>query len=348
MRRYFLAACTLLLVCVSSQAQVKISATPGAPHASAIMELESTSRGFAPPRMITDQRSTISSRVAGLVVYNTQSSCLELYNGSSWGCVVAAANVLYGGDINSPHGSATVPFSNNTTCTTKVISATHTSGSCSGSVTTTQGNTYNVVLINGQCWMQTNLKDVPVNYTYNNAWLNNMNYSPDTARYGYYNTSTTNGSAGFQASEPAAGEGRLYQWNAAMNGSTAERSQGACPAGWHVPSDCEWKYLEHGLGMSIADQNATNMRSSGNVGSQLSTLTSSGTNSSGFTGLFAGYRNGFFGDFSLRNTRGFWLTSTGSTATTLVTRYVDNANTGVHREDSYPKNNAYSVRCLKD
>jgi len=337
----------ILIAGVSAGAQVKISATPGAPHASAIMELESTNRGFVPPRMTTDQRSAISSPVTGLVVYNTQLGCVELYNGSSWGCIEKADEELYGGDINSPHGSATVPFSNNTACTTAVISAGHTSGTCSGSVTTTQGNTYNVVLINGQCWMQTNIKDTPVNYSYTNTWLNNTNYSPDSARYGYVNTSTTTGSAGFQATEPAAGEGRVYQWNALMNGSTAERSQGVCPAGWHIPSDCEWMYLEHGLGMSVADQNTGGFRNSGNVGSQLSTLTSGGTNSSGFTGLLAGWRSGFGGDFKHYNTRGFWATSTRTGTVNTRTRWVDNANTGIYR-GNFVRVNAMSVRCLKD
>ena len=38
--------------------------------------------------------------------------------------------------------------------------------------------------------------------------------------------------------------GLLYTWDAAMNGSNIPSSQGACPCGWHVPSDEEWIELE--------------------------------------------------------------------------------------------------------
>jgi len=328
-----------LMAGVCARAQVKVSSTPGAPATSAMLELQSTSKGFLPPRMTSAERSAIASPVAGLMIFNTTRGCVEMYNGSSWGCLQFKESPMLGSQISG--------FSANTTCTTVVISAQHTGNSCNRSITTPQGNTYNVVLINGQCWMQTNLKDTPSNFTYNNTWLNNTNYSPDTARYGFYNTSTTNGSAGFSATEPAAGEGMLYQWNAAMNGSATERAQGACPSGWHVPSDCEFKYLEHSLGMSVADQNGTNWRSSGSVGSKLSTLASSGTNSTKWTGLMAGFRVHGTGSFVARTTDDIWWASTASGSSTAYRRGTNSAQVGTYR---LAENRTYgfAVRCLKD
>ena len=54
------------------------------PDSSAIMELNSTTKGFLPPRMTTVQRDSISSPAAGLVIYNTTSNCLNFYAGSTW------------------------------------------------------------------------------------------------------------------------------------------------------------------------------------------------------------------------------------------------------------------------
>ena len=135
-----------------------------------------------------------------------------------------------------------------------------------------------------------------------------------------------------------------------MNNSATERAQGACPSGFHVPSDCEWKYLEHGQGMSISNQNASGsgFRNIGSVGSKLSTLTSSGTNSSGFTALLAGYRpvTGSAGPFSSRGTSGYWWSSSLYYGNGLYRSLASN-QAGVTR---YFLNMAggLSVRCLKD
>jgi uncharacterized protein (TIGR02145 family) len=50
--------------------------------------------------------------------------------------------------------------------------------------------------------------------------------------------------------------GGLYQWNEMMQYTTTESTQGICPAGFHIPSDSEWKTLEMFLGMTqeAADQ----------------------------------------------------------------------------------------------
>ena len=56
----------------------------GSPDSSAIIDLQSTQKGFLPPRMSSSQRDAISSPAAGLFVYNTDSDKINFYNGTSW------------------------------------------------------------------------------------------------------------------------------------------------------------------------------------------------------------------------------------------------------------------------
>jgi hypothetical protein len=53
------------------------------PNASAQLDVTSTTRGFLPPRMTTTQRDAISSPAAGLVIYNTTTSKLQVYT-TAW------------------------------------------------------------------------------------------------------------------------------------------------------------------------------------------------------------------------------------------------------------------------
>ena len=50
----------------------------------ALFELNSTTKGFLPPRMTTAQRTAISTPAEGLVVYDTDLSLPCVYNGSGW------------------------------------------------------------------------------------------------------------------------------------------------------------------------------------------------------------------------------------------------------------------------
>lgn len=60
----------------------------GAPAASALLDMSSTTRGFLPPRMTTAQRDAIAGPVAGLMVYNTSTNQLNFYNGATWTALV--------------------------------------------------------------------------------------------------------------------------------------------------------------------------------------------------------------------------------------------------------------------
>jgi hypothetical protein len=50
----------------------------------AILELNSTTQGFLPPKMTTTQKNAIFTPPSGLVVYDTTTNKLCVYNGTSW------------------------------------------------------------------------------------------------------------------------------------------------------------------------------------------------------------------------------------------------------------------------
>jgi hypothetical protein len=68
-----------------------------ASSASAVLEANSTTQGFLPPRMTGVQRDAISSKVAGLVVWCTncgQNGELQVYNGTAWTNIVGGTASL--------------------------------------------------------------------------------------------------------------------------------------------------------------------------------------------------------------------------------------------------------------
>jgi hypothetical protein len=58
-------------------------------YASALVAIESTTKGFLPPRMTTTQKNAISSPATGLVVFDTTLVKLAVYNGASWETVTS-------------------------------------------------------------------------------------------------------------------------------------------------------------------------------------------------------------------------------------------------------------------
>jgi len=77
------------------QAQNIIGGANG--DASAILDLQSSSKGLLIPRMTSTERSAIAGPAAGLMIYNTTLSCIEINIGSSsspdWLCLAGAGKV---------------------------------------------------------------------------------------------------------------------------------------------------------------------------------------------------------------------------------------------------------------
>lgn len=68
-----------------AQAQsVGINADGSTPHTSAILDVKSTTKGFLAPRMTEAQRLAIAAPAAGLLVYESNSNAIWVYNGSDW------------------------------------------------------------------------------------------------------------------------------------------------------------------------------------------------------------------------------------------------------------------------
>jgi len=61
------------------------------PNATSILDLTSSTKGFLPPRMTTVQRDAIMSPATGLVIYNTTTNVLNVYNGTIWDVVGTGA-----------------------------------------------------------------------------------------------------------------------------------------------------------------------------------------------------------------------------------------------------------------
>lgn len=218
-----------------------------------------------------------------------------------------------------------------------------------------------LVDINGQCWFRRNAVNVPSNYP---APSTTTAPGSDQGWSGFYNFTYT------------AGHGRLYQWKAAMNlilfadnwsginFSTIERSRGICPVGWHVPSDCEWQYMEEFLQVpsQYLDKemfwNARTFPSTTNTGSgsfiSANLPTAPNNNQTGFSALLTGRKDiNFDNSFSgITRFASFWTSSANNLAlghhlSTFYRRELFHAHVGIERASASP-GAGYAVRCIKD
>jgi hypothetical protein len=88
MKKFILSLFAIGLIFSSTktiQAQVSINTDGTAPHASAMLEVKSTAKGFLLPRLTTAQRTALGGiATAGLVVYDTDLKRLYFHDGTSW------------------------------------------------------------------------------------------------------------------------------------------------------------------------------------------------------------------------------------------------------------------------
>ena len=75
------------------------------PNASALLELDSTSKGFLAPRMTQTQRDAIASPSAGLLIFNTDTNQYNFYSGSSWTAVGSGTGGGVGGIATGTPGA---------------------------------------------------------------------------------------------------------------------------------------------------------------------------------------------------------------------------------------------------
>ncbi|MFH0734511.1 MAG: FISUMP domain-containing protein [bacterium] len=184
------------------------------------------------------------------------------------------------------------------------------------------GKTYNVVKIGTQCWLKENLDvGTRINGTVdqdNNSQIEKYCYDNNPANCTTY--------------------GGLYQWDEAMQYSTASGAQGICPQDWHIPTKAEFEAFAAAVSN---DGNALKATGQG-------TGDGAGTNTSGFSAYLAGSR--FFSDgkyYSLNDLAYFWSSTNYSTIYAYIlflSSTTKNIETASYQDGDW----GFSVRCVKN
>ena len=236
----------------TANAQVKVGDNPTTIQGSAVLEIESTTKGFLPPRMTIAQRDAITSPAEGLTIYNTENQCLETYSGAGWISICSGIPLTIVSDCGS---------SSSQTAVVPVVSA-------------------------GVTWMDRNLgaSQAAASSTDANAYGDLYQWGRFADGHQCRTSSTTSTQA--TTAVPNAGnswDGQFVinhaDWLTPQNDALWQGVSGTnnpCPAGYRLPTDTEW----------IAEQGSWggNQNTSGAFGSPLK-LTKAGARNNG--GIFA-------------------------------------------------------------
>lgn len=208
-------------------------------------------------------------------------------------------------------------------------------------VTDIDGNVYQTIRIGNQVWMKENLKTTHYSDSTAIPLVNNVTswdaLTTTSKAYCWYNDDIAN----------KATYGALYTWTAAMNGSASTSAnpsnvKGACPTGWHIPSNDEWTQLTTFLG----GESAAGGKLKETDTTYWGTPNTGATNEVGFTALPDGGRfdDGTFA--SIENYGNWWSATEGSTSNAW-SRFMFHNLSNVERSNDY-KALGFSVRCIED
>ncbi len=255
---------------------------------SAKLEVQSSNKGFLPPRMTFAQRNAIANPTAGLTIWCTDCNEMQVFNGIIWKNIAGYA---------------------------------------------ASGPSVPTIRICNVVWM---LKNLNVR-TYRNG--DSIPVVTDPVQW----ANLTTGAMCWWGNNPTSYDsiyGPLYNWYAVND------PRGIAPEGWHVSTEDEWKNTcECVGGDSIA---SIKMRDTSNLWNYNLPLPIFADNSSGFTGLPGGYRQGEDGFFtSLGTDGGFWWTSTeaGFDKAFINALVYDGA---MVLKGAALKKHGSSIRCVKD
>lgn len=204
-----------------------------------------------------------------------------------------------------------------------------------GSVTDAAGIIYPYKTIGSQVWFTKNLETTK---------FNDGSIIPVVSEDLLWANTTTSASCKYSDF------GKLYNYYAVVD------SKKLCPAGWHIPSDSDWKTLEMFLGMSQDQADATGLRGT-NEGGKIKYLgisiydgwnfpNTGATNSFGFSARGGGYRseNGISTNENI--SANFW-TSSEFDANSAWGRTLSYNNAQIARLN-IKKGCGLSIRCVKD
>jgi len=203
-------------------------------------------------------------------------------------------------------------------------------------VTDPDGKIYPAVRIGSQVWMAENLAYLPA--------VSPLNAGSDAEAHFYvygYNGSDVEEA---KATDNYKTYGVLYNWPAAME---------ACPGGWHLPGDNEWKQLEIYLGMSQQQADSIEYRGTHEGGKMKeNTLLwyryyEDTTNRIGFAARPAGIRSSYYPAFTGLEKGCTWWSSTEFNTGSVWCRNIFYMYGAVFRIPENKKN-GYSVRCIRD
>jgi uncharacterized protein (TIGR02145 family) len=131
--------------------------------------------------------------------------------------------------------------------------------------------------------------------------------------------------------------GMMYNWHAIA-------TDNICPPGWHVPTENEWLTLSDYLGEM--SQAGGKMKEAGLE--HWSSPNTGASNSSGFTALPGGYRDGTLnGGFYNLGTFAYFWASTAINASNAYVHILFHDEGSMYRT-TMNKNMAFSVRCIKN
>lgn len=194
---------------------------------------------------------------------------------------------------------------------------------CGVSSVSYNGHSYGTVEIGSQCFFSENLQTTKFNdgaditeVTDGTAWI-----GLSTAAYCKYNNDAAN----------ISDYGLLYNW-------FVVESDKICPSGWHVPSETEWATFTTTVGGATE------------TGADAIKVTASdspswdGNNSTGFSVVPAGQRQGTDGTFKFQGSRAaFWSTTASSGGSYQIRRVAET----LENTDNHGKF-GLGIRCLQD
>ena len=194
--------------------------------------------------------------------------------------------------------------------TTQTITVDNGGGGSGTLIDPRDGQEYEYVEIGSQTWMAENL-----NYETGNSWC----YDNDPSNCATY--------------------GRLYDWSTAL---------GACPHGWHLPSDDEWCTLTTYIDPTVdCDETGFSGTDAGykikSTGGWYSN--GNGSDAYGFAALPGGYRI-YSGIFVFVEKVAYFWSSTDRDSSAWFRSLIYNYDE-VYRDHSYQAS-GFSVRCVKD
>jgi len=195
-------------------------------------------------------------------------------------------------------------------------------------VTDYDGNVYKTVTIGTQVWMAENLKSTHfsngdvIPSVADNAWS-----SQKSVAMCFYENNVAN----------SVEYGCLYNWYVVND------QRNICPAGWHIPTESDWKTLVDYLGGE--DVAGGKMKEAGTT--HWMAPNEGATNESGFTALPAGgrYDNG---RFDLKGYFGLWSTSPENDPNRVWYRSLDWNSSKIINHYDGSKGGAGSIRCIRN